>query len=40
MERKLIIAGIGGQGVIYATKVLSQAAMMRGERVMASEITA
>jgi indolepyruvate ferredoxin oxidoreductase, beta subunit len=37
MERKLIIAGIGGQGVIFATKVLSQAAMMRGERVMASE---
>ena len=37
MERKLIIAGIGGQGVIYATKVLAQAAMMRGERVMASE---
>ena len=37
MERKLIIAGIGGQGVIYATKVLLQAAMMRGERVMASE---
>jgi len=37
MERKLIIAGIGGQGVIYATKVLSQAALMRGERVMASE---
>jgi indolepyruvate ferredoxin oxidoreductase beta subunit len=37
MERKFIIAGIGGQGVIYATKVLSQAALMRGERVMASE---
>jgi indolepyruvate ferredoxin oxidoreductase beta subunit len=37
MERKLIIAGIGGQGVIYATKVLSQAALLRGERVLASE---
>ena len=37
MERKLIIAGIGGQGVIFATKVLAQAALMRGERVMASE---
>ena len=37
MERKLIVAGIGGQGVIFATKVLSQAAVMRGERVMASE---
>jgi indolepyruvate ferredoxin oxidoreductase beta subunit len=37
MERKLIIAGIGGQGVIFVTKVLSQAALARGEQVMASE---
>jgi len=37
MERKLIIAGIGGQGVVYATKVLSQAAMARGGHVLASE---
>jgi len=37
MERKFIIAGIGGQGVIFATKVLSHAALMRGEQVMASE---
>lgn len=37
MELRLIIAGIGGQGVIFATKVLSQAALARGERVMASE---
>ena len=37
MELKLIIAGIGGQGVVYATKVLSHAALARGERVMASE---
>ena len=37
MERKLIIAGIGGQGVIFVTKVLSQAGLMRGEHVMASE---
>ncbi|MBI3243203.1 MAG: indolepyruvate oxidoreductase subunit beta [Chloroflexi bacterium] len=37
MERKLIIAGIGGQGVIFVTKVLSQAALARGESVMASE---
>ena len=37
MERKLIIAGIGGQGVVYATKVLSQTAMARGEHVLASE---
>ncbi|HLF00544.1 MAG TPA: 2-oxoacid:acceptor oxidoreductase family protein [Anaerolineales bacterium] len=37
MEQKLIIAGIGGQGVIFVTKVLSQAGLMRGEHVMASE---
>ena len=37
MELKLLIAGIGGQGVIFATKVLSQAALSRGESVMASE---
>lgn len=37
MERRLVIAGIGGQGVVYATKVLSRAALARGERVMASE---
>jgi indolepyruvate ferredoxin oxidoreductase beta subunit len=37
MERKLIIAGIGGQGVIFATKVVSHAALARGEHVMASE---
>ena len=37
MELKIIIAGIGGQGVVYATKVLSQAALLRGEKVMASE---
>ncbi len=34
---KLILAGIGGQGVVFATKVISQAAMARGEAVMASE---
>ena len=37
MERKLVITGIGGQGIIFVTKVLAQAAMARGERVMASE---
>lgn len=37
MELKLIIAGIGGQGVVFATKLLSHAALDRGERVMASE---
>ncbi len=37
MDFKLVVAGIGGQGVIYAAKVLSQAALARGERVIASE---
>jgi indolepyruvate ferredoxin oxidoreductase beta subunit len=37
MERKIILAGIGGQGVIYATKILTQAALARGEQVLASE---
>ncbi len=32
-----MIAGIGGQGVIFVTKVLSQAGLLRGEMVMASE---
>jgi indolepyruvate ferredoxin oxidoreductase beta subunit len=37
MEHKLVIAGIGGQGVIFVAKVLSHAALARGERVMVSE---
>jgi indolepyruvate ferredoxin oxidoreductase, beta subunit len=37
MERKLVVAGIGGQGVIFVTKVLSQAGLLRSEQVLASE---
>lgn len=37
MNKRLVIAGIGGQGVVYATKVVAQAALLRGERVLASE---
>ena len=37
MERKYVIAGIGGQGVVFATKILSRAALLRGEAVIASE---
>ncbi len=37
MEIKLVIAGIGGQGVVYATKVLSQVGLKRGDPVLASE---
>lgn len=33
----IILAGIGGQGVVFATKVISHAAMTRGQSVMASE---
>jgi len=36
-ERRLVIAGIGGQGVVFATKVLSNAALHNGLPVMASE---
>jgi indolepyruvate ferredoxin oxidoreductase, beta subunit len=36
-ELKLVVAGIGGQGVVYATKVLAQAGLMRGAAVIASE---
>jgi len=34
---KIILAGIGGQGVVFATKIISHAAMARGESVLASE---
>ena len=37
MQIKLVIAGIGGQGVVFATKVLAQAGMLRGDPVIASE---
>lgn len=36
-DSKLVIAGIGGQGVIFVTKVLAQAGLLRGQPVMASE---
>lgn len=37
MECRLVVAGVGGQGVIYAAKILSQAALARGEHVIVSE---
>jgi indolepyruvate ferredoxin oxidoreductase beta subunit len=37
MQIRLVIAGIGGQGVVYATKVLSQVGLKRGDPVLASE---
>ena len=36
-ELKVVVAGIGGQGVVYATKVLAQAGLLRGVPVIASE---
>ncbi len=37
MERKLIIAGLGGQGVVLLTRLLSEAAVADGHAVLASE---
>lgn len=37
MDLRIVLAGIGGQGVVYATKVLAQAAVLAGHTVMASE---
>jgi indolepyruvate ferredoxin oxidoreductase beta subunit len=37
IEIRLVIAGIGGQGVVFATKLLSQAGLARGAGVIASE---
>jgi len=37
MDLRIVLAGIGGQGVVYATKVLAQAALLAGYSVMASE---
>ena len=37
MERRYIVAGIGGQGVVFATKVLAQAGLARGVPVTACE---
>jgi len=37
-ELKLILAGLGGQGVIFTTRLLAQAAVALGEPVMVSEI--
>ncbi len=37
MELKFVLAGIGGQGVVFATKVISYTAVSRGDRVIASE---
>jgi indolepyruvate ferredoxin oxidoreductase beta subunit len=37
MELKLILAGLGGQGVVFATRLLAQTAVTLGHPVMVSE---
>ena len=37
MSKSIIICGIGGQGTVLAAKVVSQAALLAGQRVLAAE---
>lgn len=37
MAKNIIICGVGGQGTVLAAKVLSQAAISNGERVLSAE---
>jgi indolepyruvate ferredoxin oxidoreductase, beta subunit len=37
MVTRIVLAGIGGQGVVYATKLLARAALLSGRAVMAAE---
>ncbi len=37
MSKNIIICGVGGQGTVLAAKVLSQAAISKGERVLSAE---
>lgn len=37
MSKNIIICGVGGQGTVLAAKVLSQAAISNGERVLSAE---
>ncbi len=37
MAKNIIICGVGGQGTVLAAKVLSQAAISKGERVLSAE---
>jgi indolepyruvate ferredoxin oxidoreductase beta subunit len=38
MELKLVLAGLGGQGVIFTTRLLAQTAVALGQSVMVSEV--
>jgi indolepyruvate ferredoxin oxidoreductase beta subunit len=37
-ERKLVVAGLGGQGVVFTTRLLAQTAVALGQPVMVSEV--
>ncbi len=37
MERKLILVGLGGQGVVFLTRLIAHAAIYMGHEVMVSE---
>jgi len=37
MAKNILICGVGGQGTVLAAKVLSQAAISKGERVLSAE---
>jgi indolepyruvate ferredoxin oxidoreductase beta subunit len=38
MELKIVLAGLGGQGIIFATRLLAQTAVAIGQPVMVSEV--
>ena len=37
IQQQIIISGVGGQGVLFVTRLLAEAAMMKGFRVLTSE---
>lgn len=37
LNRKIYISGIGGQGVIFTSRLLAEAALLKGEKVTTSE---
>ncbi|MCX5883025.1 MAG: 2-oxoacid:acceptor oxidoreductase family protein, partial [Deltaproteobacteria bacterium] len=37
IKQQIIISGVGGQGVLFVTRLLAEAAMMKGYPVLTSE---
>ena len=35
---RIVVVGVGGQGVLFASKVISQAALLKGKNVVMSEV--